>query len=804
MLARAGARGVAIALALWLAALVACGFVAWHARYTADLSAFLPRRAEPAQRLLIDQLRDGVSSRLLLIGVAGASEEQLAAASRALAAKLRAQDAFSYVQNGEAQAIDGERAWLFEHRYVLSDAVVPGHFSVAALGQSLRRYEDLLNSNLSLVAKRVLPADPSGEILHLVERLEGANAPHSRHGVWFTQRGDEALLIAQTRAGGFDTEAQGQALAIVERAWTEARRDTGAAAATIEIAGPGVYAVASRARIQGDARRLSLLATVLVALLLLLAFRNPRVLVLGLLPVISGALVGVGAVAIVFGQVHGITLGFGVTIIGEAVDYGIYYFAALAAATGSFTPPQRTQRAMALERLWPTLRLGTLTSICGFSAMLFSGFDGLSQLGVFSVAGLSAAYAVTRFVLPALTPLHIALPTFATDGVRIARLARALPAGRTAVVLAALIACAFLAFRHDRLWEQDLARLNPISESEKARDVRLRADLGAPDVRGVLVARGATADAALDAAEALAPVLDAWVAEGIIDGFDTPTFYLPSARTQRIRQGALPAPEELRSNLMTALRETAFAPDVFTPFLDAVEQARTAPPLSRDALTGTAFALKADALIVRDGEGWAALIVLRGISALSAIEAHARDLDPAHYLWLDFKATSNALLTHYRGGILLYSGLGALAILALLSWQLASLERALRIGLPLAAAVLVTAALVACVAPLSLFHLVALLLVVGIGSNYALFFDRAHHGAVESESPALTLTLCCATTFIAFGLLSVSATPVLRAIGGVVALGVVLSLVFSALAIPRAPQSAVPARIDSAGSGAER
>jgi predicted exporter len=411
---------------------------------------------------------------------------------------------------------------------------------------------------------------------------------------------------------------------------------------------------------------------------------------------------------------------------------------------------------------------------------------------------------VTRFVLPALTPPHIALPPFGAQGGRLTRFVQALPAGRMLVALAALLACVFLALRHDRLWEQDLARLNPISEAEKARDARLRSELGAPDVRGVLVAYGVTADAALEAAEALAPVLDAWAAEGIISGFDTPAFYLPSARTQRLRQAALPAALELRNNLMQALRETSFAPDAFAPFLAAVEQARTAPPLSRDSLAGTAFALKLDALLIRDGERWAALIALRGIGELSAIEARARDLEPTRYLWLDFKATSNALITHYRGGILLYSGLGALAILALLSWQLASLKRALRIALPLAAAVVVTAALIASVEPLSLFHLVALLLVVGIGSNYALFFDRAHHDAVGHESTALTLLLCCATTFIAFGLLSVSATPVLRAIGGAVALGAVLSLVFSALAIPRVPQSAVSAKIHSARSGADR
>ena len=110
---------------------------------------------------------------------------------------------------------------------------------------------------------------------------------------------------------------------------------------------------------------------------------------------VSGALAGIAAVSLGFGSVHGITLGFGVTLIGEGVDYAIYLFTQIE-QNGT---PQST-----LQRIWPTLRLGVLTSICGFSAMLFSGFTGLAQLGLFSIAGLVVAVSTTRWVLPQLLP----------------------------------------------------------------------------------------------------------------------------------------------------------------------------------------------------------------------------------------------------------------------------------------------------------------------------------------------------------------------------------------------------------------
>ena len=128
-----------------------------------------------------------------------------------------------------------------------------------------------------------------------------------------------------------------------------------------------MFAVASRDLIKGEAVKLSSLSSLLIALLLLSVYRSVPALVLGMVPVVTGALAGVAAVALGFGAVHGITLGFGVTLIGEAVDYSIYLF---------------VQRSGDWRRaVWPTLRLGVLTSIAGFAALVPSGFQGLAQLG---------------------------------------------------------------------------------------------------------------------------------------------------------------------------------------------------------------------------------------------------------------------------------------------------------------------------------------------------------------------------------------------------------------------------------------
>jgi predicted exporter len=79
---------------------------------------------------------------------------------------------------------------------------------------------------------------------------------------------------------------------------------------------------------------------------------------------------------------------------------------------------------------------------------------------------------------------------------------------------------------------------------------------------------------------------------------------------------------------------------------------------------------------------------------------------------------------------------------------------------------------------LTLLHLIGMLLIVAVGSNYALFFDR------EAGSVPLTLAslvIANAATVLGFGVLGFSSVPILAALGSTVAPGAFLALLFSAL-----------------------
>jgi predicted exporter len=765
----ASSPGLRWALVAWLAFLAVCAAIVARTTVTTDVSAFLPRSPTPAQEVLVEQLREGVVSRLILIGLEGAPTEALAGASRRIAQTLRNDDRFLSVSNGEDVGTARDRDYLWRNRYLLSPGIEADRFSAKGLRARLEENLALLNSPVGMLVRRTLPADPTGELLQIVEQLQGQSRPQSRDGVWFSRDGSRALMVAQTRAAGFDIDAQERALAAIRAAHAQAANG---GETRLSMSGPGVFSVQSRAAIKGDVIRLSLIATILISVMTLAFYRSPRVLALSFLPVASGAVAGVAAVSLGFGSVHGITLGFGVTLIGEGVDYAIYLFTQVTKGVA----PYRT-----LDRIWPTLRLGMLTSICGFSAMLFSGFNGLAQLGLFSIVGLAVAVAVTRWVLPGLMPAGFTVAAAAAWAPAVLTTLRHASRVRVPLLIAVACAAVLLWLQRDDMWDDQLISLTPIPRAAQLLDQRLRTDLGAPDTRYLVIVKARDEEGALRASETVADALRIAMKKGRLAGFDGPAAYLPSRWEQEVRQTALPVPAELRANLQKALVGLPYRPGTFEAFLKDVEAARVGPLLDRSKLGSTQLALKVDSLLARRDDGWVAMMPLRGVADAPALGRMLTVLPGTQALLLDLRGESEQLYGDYRREALWYSLAGAAAIVGLLFLGLRSARRVVAVLAPLVAAVIITTAALRAGGTLSIFHLVGLLLVVAAGSNYSLFFDREAVSAPDRGRTVVSLMFACLSTVLAFGLLAFSSVPVLKAIGTTVGIGAALALLFSAI-----------------------
>lgn len=777
------------AVLLWLIlVLLGLGIIS-RSHFTADLSAFLPSNPTAEQQLLMDQLKDGLASRLILVGIEGADAQTRAALSKTMAQKLRSNPAFVSVNNGEAITAERDREYLFKHRYLLSPAVTPERFSIDGLKAAISDSIDQIASPAGLLMKSLLPHDPTGEMLQLLDAMNSASRPEMLEGAWASRDGKTALLLLQTSAAGSDTDAQKLAILAIRTEFDQAVKITAAnAEPRLLMTGPGVFSVNSRDTIKTQVRVIFIVSSVLIALLLLAVYRSATALLLGFLPVATGIVAGIAAVSLAFGVVHGITLGFGTALIGEAVDYSIYLFMQSEQASD-----REQSRKQWVATVWPTVRLGVLTSVFGFASLLTSGFPGLAQLGLYSVAGLIAAAALTRYVLPILLPANFNIGDVSNTGVKLAHYAKSARILRWPAIILVAVASVVVYQHHDSLWNNELSALSPVSAADQALDARLRAGMGAPDVRYVVVVSGDSQENVLSNTEKISAALQILVDKGLLASFDSASHYLPSQASQQARLNSLPDSAELKARLNTAVKDLPVKATVFAPFLQDIETNRTRPVLERNDLNGTSMAMAVDAMLLQQGQHWSSLIPLTApvdtdIDAAQVRKA-LKDAQVQNVLFVDMKAESNRLYSSYMQEAILLSLAGVLAIVGLLLITLRSLTQVLAIIVPLAAAVLtVMAGLALFGQQLIILHLIGLLLIVAIGSNYALFFNPKffNPNTISTQQPIspqtyASLVFANVATVLGFGLLAFSSVPVLQAMGVTVAPGVILALIFSAV-----------------------
>ncbi|WP_308389615.1 MMPL family transporter [Acidithiobacillus sp. AMEEHan] len=769
------------ALILWGILLIIGLAVDITSAYRTKMTNFLPHSAPLAQRVLERQVNGGAASRLLLLSIQGAPTPVLATLSQKLAQALRKSPHFIDVMNGDAQSTEPLQQFVWKNRYLLSPTTIPSQFTVATLHNTLQHDVGLLASNLGPLLSQSLAADPTNAVLGIMTNLRvSGSGPALRHGVWTSANGDAALLLVHTHAFGFDLDAQQRDIQLIQTRFDQIRSTTAGARETrIRLTGPGVFGVQTRDIIQHDVTLLSTLAILGVVLLLIYAYRSPRMLLLGLLPIISGAIIGIAVVSLQFGYVLGITLGFGITLIGEALDYATYLFTQTS---------RREDTNDTLKRIWPTLRLGALTSIVGFSAMLASSFSGFTQLGLFSIAGLVTSVLVTRYVLPPLVPHQFQ----AVGAENIARPVRWLIQHRRPVrviFLLAVAAGALILFAYRGVtWDKNLMNLSPIPPAAQELNTRLSKELGIPKQRYFAVFSAASAQQALQKSEELEPLLRHLQTQNHIRSFDLPSNVLPSDATQRARRAALPSEPILRSRLRQALVGLPFRPGVFSPFLKDVAAAREAPLLTPDDLP-PALALRFDSMLVHYRTQWVVIAPLFGVSQPRIIK---QTLASRKIELVDLQEQSTALLATFQHEAIMLAIVGSLAILALLWLGLRSIRRTLKVAVPLALAVVLTAAIVTFGdAKLNIFIVMGFVLTVATGSNYCLFFERAVPGDPLWERAITSIVLANLCTVGAYGLMGFSDIPVLHDIGVTVALGTFLSLIAGALlSLPKAPEIA--------------
>jgi predicted exporter len=761
---------------IWIGALLLLGgYVLARLKVSGDLRLFLPTPRTRTERLILEQVSAGPASRLLMVALTGADAEHLADCSQRLATALRSDSRFRFVANGE-NLLSTIPEGLLPYRYLLSPTLDHQRLDAAFLHRELVARERDLASPAASLLEPWLPRDPTLEILKVLESWEPAREPRLEDGVWFNAQGDTALLIVETAAPAFDPQAQRIAIDALRKHFLAART---APSIQLIAPGPGAFSVLMQRRSEADARLAGFLDTAGMVVLMLLAYRSPVRVVLGALPLASAGIAALASVTALFGTVHGITIAFGFTLIGVAIDYPIFLFShQLPGVTG----------VQAARTIWPTLAIAVAGLSIGYLAFLLSGVLGLIQLACFNVAGIACAGLATRYLLPRLLPVgahdfgqsslagHLGALT-----ARAPRMVWLAP-----LLVAASAAALFLV--PGPFWQNDLGQLTPVPGALLLQYDTLRQELGAPDVRYLMTVDAPTAEQVLLAEEHLSGELQPLDARHAIAGFDDAARYLPSASTQLRRRAALPDAAELRASLDQALRGTAFRPGVFEPFLKDVARARQLPPLTLAGLAGTPLELSVGSLLLEREGSWTGLVTFTDVGDPQALERLA-DSSGGKVRLIDLKQASEDLIARQRVRILWSVAAAAVLLVAVVFAALRSGRRTMRVLAPMAlTTLLIVAVLHAAGVALNLFHLVSLVLAAGLGLDYGLFFERTLHDPAARRRTLHALLVCATAACMVFAVLASSTLPVLRSIGVTVVMGVIGNFGLALLLI-RAPDA---------------
>lgn len=745
-----------------------------------DLLAMLPAtERNPMAEVAAQQLAHANGDRVILL-VAHADDDHAKAAARELGQMLAKDKVFASV-TAELPPFDLQQmiAPYLAHRFtLLTEAdrqalAQPGYDPPQALAQHI-------NEPFVTGVGARLQDDPFGWLQHWLEQQPWSRSPLLPEDNLLTAHRDDrsyVLVTATLDGSSYDDAIQRRALSALGLAEGAIERDH--PGTQVLRTGALFYAASARSDAERDVHRVGLISTVGIALLLLVVFRSPGPLLLAFLSTAVGIVAATTASVLVFGQIYLLTLVFGAALLGEAVDYSIQYLTARANA-GEAWEPRR-----GLRQVRPALLLALGTSLLGYALLGMVPFPALRQMACFAMVGMAVACLSVFFLLPAL----VRRPAKPLSGVSVRfawMLQRAITPlvsgwrGIALTVLALLLAVpGWRQLHHDDDVHLLISPPAPlIAQEQQIRDVT-----GLGNGTQFYLVQGDNEEHVLQREEALEQRLQAMTDAGQLPGWLGLAGMVPSLQRQHANQ-ALLAPLLAQPDRMRQWLHGAGFRDAD---IDQFVQAWPGTPLVLHDWLKTAVATPFRYLWMdSDGQhGSASLVLPQGDVSGDLLKQAATDL-PGVTL-VDKASGVSHLFGRYRHYASLWLLAAIMLIVPVFGWRYSwrSVPRVL--APPVLGIGFALAALGYLHQPLTLFHWMALMLVLGVGANYAVFLREGEPYVTHRPGAMYASVLLSAiTALLSFGLLAWSSMPALRDFG----LTLLLGIGFTALLVP----ASVPSR----------
>lgn len=765
------ARGLSVAAVL--AMLVYC---ATQMRVVGDISSFMPRSSSGDLAALSRGLTSSPLTRQMVLSLAAPDPRDARHAATALAGSLAEDPEIAWVRAGvdpDQQEALFRLYFPRRHGFASSDPEneLRARLSDAGLARAARRLTAELRRPSAALVARLAPADPLLVFPDLLERLASRDQGLTlRDGVFTSPSGEHALVLLSTRSSPFDSSRQRPLLDAID-ARVEALRGELEAPLVLESAGINRFALDIEESIKGEIRWLFAASVAGTILLFLAFFRSPRALAVAMLPHALGVLIAATAGLALFGELNGLAVAFGVSLIGVSIDYSVHLQNHYALA------PRGTPAADVLRRLRPSLLLGGATTVVSLAGLAFGNFPGFYQMGLLATVGVAAALLVSLWIVPELMPDREAPAVSRRNAERLGRWVAGLARHRRPLLAlpVACIAGAFVALPRIH-WIDDLTALQNLNEELVAENDRVRARLSHADATRFLIAEGDDDAQALERNDALAARLPELVEDGSLGGFRSLHDFLWSPSLQQRNLDVLRADPGLPERVDRVFAEAGFRPGAFAEF--GASLADPPPPLRLTDLDGSPLGQAAAAMRI-DMEGRTAIVTqLEDVHDADAVAGLAESLPGVRFF--DQRAFFSQVYGEYRQRIVwvVLSGCATVFLLLLLRYR--ALRPALATALPsvLVACLLAVFAAVSAT-PVHILHLIGLILVMGMGVDYGIFVWDSAGSREDTGATMQSLMLSALTTIFVFGVMGLSAHPVLHAIGRTTALGIALAFVLA-------------------------
>lgn len=754
-------------------------FCARNLRVGNDITHFLPADADARMAFLSRAVAGSDLSRTMVLAVDAPDDATAARGAAALAAALRPLPEVAWLRAGIDPAAESNVYDLFFPRRLafaseFPERELPARLSDEGLAAAAREARSQLQSPMGPLVARLLPNDPLLTFTAHLERMREAQRGTLtiRDGQFITAEGHHGIVLLATRHSPFDGERQAPLLREIASRFAAVDRAHGGVLA-LRASGVNRFAVDAERRIRGDVALLSTLSSLAVAALFLLVHRSLRYLLLASLPIAAGMLTALTVGLLVAGQVHGLTLAFGTSMIGVALDYPVYLINNHTLAPDSGSPQD------SIRRVWAAVLLGAVTTVAGLGGMALTSFPGLREIALFSSAGILGALAATRFLVPPLmpqTPRAQSLQRRAAEALaRVARSVRARPTPARVVLAAALLLAAVGAPRVR--WNDDARALSPIDPVMLREDEAVRRLLGSDTAGQFVVALGDRTEDALRLNDAVFHRLGAARASGVVVDFRSLHSLLWSADLQNRNREWFASAPDLPARLATAFAREGFQPTAFDGLADRWREAPA--PLTFDDLARSPVADMVRPFRLRVGAQVGVLTFVSGVRDPAALRAALSGLGPSA-VFFDQEGFLRDAHARYRRRTLALMVAGLVAVFAIIYARYRDLGRALGAFTPSVIAALFTLGLLGLAGvEANLMHLLGLLLVLSMGSDYGIFLTEASDAGETMSDAVFSVSVACLSAILSFGALVFSSAPSLQAIGATTAIGLTAGLLFA-------------------------